>query len=410
MIKTSQTLRLAVCGMMLLGVIFRANAAEMLIEDIDGPVTRNEIAAFKAFMRALPAAGDNNHNNWVYGNGGKNIEALGMLYEISGDREILDQMIRFADAALASRNDPVTGRVIWTGKRELCWPNSPTNSATAKYSGSENGDVIGHIAYCADLILKTPALLTNRVGIGDTFSYGATYKERALTFVREMDRSVDTFVLPWFVSVADGNHYRWPNTPLYTFNKGGTPIPWNQQTMLSGGFLRLALCHEVLKDDPARVKKYYDTVGANMDWFLGDLHPYERDGHTVYDWGYSLGRKSEDVPHGGYDIWGLCRAFECGKFNIPSATMTNFANTLCYSVYDPTNKAFHMRVDGRDLNKPARKSLAASWMPLARYFPNDDLYHAAATANLEAARARPLDAAFILYMKYMRDQKVSGTR
>ena len=384
-------------------------AAEMLIENLDGPVTANEIAAFKAFMKSQPAAGDNNHNHWVYGSGGKNIEALGMIYEISGDRDILDQMIRFADAALASRNDPANGRMIWTGKRELCWPNAATNSATAKYSGSENGDVIGHIAYCAELILKTPAIWTNKVAISDPNNFGATYKERALTFVREMDRSVDSFVLPWFVSKTDGNHYRWPDTPLYTFNSRATPIPWNQQTMLSGGFLRLAQCHEILNDNPERVKRFYDIVGVNMNWFLSDLHPYERDGHTVYDWGYSLGRKSEDVPHGGYDVWGLCRAFETGKFNIPPATMTNFANTLYFVIYDAEKKVFHMRVDGRDANKAARNSLAASWTLLAKYFPNSDLYHVASTANSSSAKTKPLEAAFILYMKNQRFQKTSAS-
>jgi hypothetical protein len=384
--------------------VWSAHAGEMLVESLDGSVTANEIAAFTAFMKTQPAEGDNNHNHWVYGSGGKNIEALGMIYEISRDREILDEMIRFADAALAARNDPESGRVIWTGKRELCWPNAPTNSASAKYSGSENGDVIGHIAYCAELILKTPGIWTNRLAIGDSKRLGATYRERALTFIREMDRSVDSFVLPWFVSATDSNHYRWPDTPLYTFNKGGTPIPWNQQTMLSGGFLRLAECHEILGDDPARVKKFYAIVAANMNWFLSDLHPYQRDGRTVYDWGYSLGRKSEDVPHGGYDIWGLCRAFENGRFNIPAVTTTNFANTLYFVIYDPVKKVFHMRVDGRDVNKSARNSLPASWTLLTKYFPNADLYRAAATANLSSAKTRPLEAAFILYMKNQRHQ------
>lgn len=383
-----------------------SSAANMLIENLDGPVTTNEIAAFKAFMQTQTVRDDNNHNNWVYGSGGKDIEALGMVYEISHDREILDQMIRFADTALAGRNDATNGRLIWTGKRELCWPNSPADSATGKYSGSENGDVIGHIAYCAELILKTPALGTTKVGLGDPHGYGATYKERALTYVREMDHSVDTFVLPWFVSAANTNQYRWPDTPQYNFNKGGTPIPWNQQTMLSGGFLRLAECHEILKDDPARVKKFYDIVSVNMNWFLGDLHPYECDGHTVYDWGYSFGRKSEDVPHGGYDIWGLCRAFERGRFGIPPVTMTNFANTLYFVVNDPTNNVFHMRVDGKDANKAARKSIAASWTLLAKYFPNSDLYYLVAKANRADAASRPLENAFILWMKNQRAQKM----
>jgi len=379
----------------------RVNAVELVIESPNGPVTPKEISAFKAFLQTQPTGDSNNHNGWVYGNSGKDLEALGMVYEISQDQGILDQMIRFADAALASRNNPTNGRVIWTGKRELCWPNAATNSATAAYSGSENGDVVSHICYCAKLILKTPALGQQAVGIGDERGYGKTYRERALTYVREMDRTMDSFVEPWFVS-TNGNQFRWPETPLYTFNHGGTPIPWNQQTMLGDGFLRLAECHELLGNDSARVKRYYDIVRANMNWFLSDLHPGTKDGHPIYDWGYSAGRKSEDVPHGGYDIWGLCRAFESRRFGIPATTMTNFANTLNYVIYDPEKKVFHMRVDGTDGGKAPRKSLAASWTLLTEYSPNDDLYHRVAEANLEPAKTKPLEAAFILWMKNKR--------
>src|SRR6185437_3630364 len=86
-----------------------ARAAEILIEKIDAPVNTNEIAAFKAFMQTQPVSGDNVGNDWVYGSSGKDTESLGMVYEISRDREVLDQMIRFADAALACRNNPTNG-------------------------------------------------------------------------------------------------------------------------------------------------------------------------------------------------------------------------------------------------------------------------------------------------------------
>src|SRR5690242_10689070 len=94
--------------------LMRVNAAEMIIESLTGPVTPKEISAFKAFMQTQPTSDSNNHNGWVYGSSGKNTEALGMVYEISHDQGILDQMIRYADAALAARNNPTNGRVIWT--------------------------------------------------------------------------------------------------------------------------------------------------------------------------------------------------------------------------------------------------------------------------------------------------------
>lgn len=409
--KKSSLRCVLLAGAIIAAIPFSSGAAEMIVESVDGPVTQKEISAFKTFMEGRPASGDNLGNDWVYGNSGKDMESLGMVSEISKDTAILDQMIRFADAALASRNDATNGRVIWTGKRELCWPNKAENVVDAKYSGSENGDVIAHIGYCAELILKTSSLWKSRVSIGDAHRYGATYKERADTYIREMDRTIDSFILPNFVSAKDHNHYRWPESDLYRAlgpryqTAPGNAIPWNQQTMLSGGFLRLANCHEILKDDPARVKKYNEIVRANMAWFLGDLHSAEKSGHAVYDWGYSLGRTSEDVPHGGYDVWGLCRAYESGRFGVPSATMTNFANTLYFVVYDSANKNFHMRVDGKDAGKAARGSLAASWMLLSEYFPNDDLYHAVVASNVAPAKTKPLEEAFILWLKHKRFAK-----
>jgi hypothetical protein len=396
----------------------RSRAAEMLVESLDGPVTTNEIATFKAFMQAQPASGDNTGNYWVYGRGGADIEALGMVYEISGDTQILDQMIRFADAALACRNDPATGRVIWTGKRDLCWPNKRATDPDATYSGSENGDVIGHIACCAKLILRTPAIWTNTVPIGDPHGYGTTYRARALTYAHEMDRSIDTFILPNFVSASDADHYRWPQSDLYRAlgprarTGAGTPIPWNQQTMLSNGFLRLAECHAEMADDPARVARYYAIVRTNLAWFLSDLHSYNHGGHTVYDWGYVLGRRSEDIPHGGYDIWGLCRAFDSGRFEIPRTTMVNFANTLQCVIYDATNNVFNMRVDGANASaKPARQSIGATWIALAAFQPETgpDLYHVIAKANRTSAKTAPLDDSFILWMKHRRYQASSAT-
>lgn len=395
------------CLLMTLFHLLPTFGAEMVIESLDGAVTRDEIASFKTFMQGRQPSDNNVGNDWVYGESGKDTEALGMMFEVSADVAILDRMISFADAALACRNDPTNGRVIWTGRRELCWPNKALTAPDARYSGSESGDVVGHVAYCAKLILQTPSIWTNRATVAPPAGCGPSYKERALFYVREMERVVETFIIPNFVSLADSNHYRWPDSAQYGALGSryeadrGKPIPWNQQTMLSNGFLRLAECHKILGDDNARVAKYNAIVGANLQWFLGDLHPYEREGHTVYDWGYSLGRKREDVPHAGYDIWGLCRAFDNGGFGVPAMTMTNFANTLRFVIYDPAGKVFHMRVDGTDGGKAPRSAIAASWILVTRY-GSTEFYPMVANASLKSANTRPLEFATVMLMKQRR--------
>jgi hypothetical protein len=101
----------------------------LLIERLDGPVTAGEIEAFRAHLATVPLPVDNVGKAMVYGTAGSTVEALGVMFEVTGDRAILDRMLAFTDAMLAARNDPQTGRVVWTGQRELGWPNKrPTDA------------------------------------------------------------------------------------------------------------------------------------------------------------------------------------------------------------------------------------------------------------------------------------------
>src|SRR5256885_2214388 len=78
-----------------------ASGAEMLIERLDGPVTANEARAFKQFVKQeIKLPPDNNHNGFVYGSAGGAAEALGDVYEVTHDREILDQLIAVAQHML----------------------------------------------------------------------------------------------------------------------------------------------------------------------------------------------------------------------------------------------------------------------------------------------------------------------
>ena len=173
-------------------LITSLQAAEPLIfEKLEGPVTLAEVQAFKSFMREVPVPKDNLRNAMVYGSGGMAVESLGRLFEISRDRELLDLMLRFTDAMLAGRNDSKTGLIVWTGEREPVWPNSEPKDGQRAYAGTETGDVIGHIAYAARLILQNNSLRDQKVSAGDPHGFGATYRERAQRYVREMDHTVD---------------------------------------------------------------------------------------------------------------------------------------------------------------------------------------------------------------------------
>src|SRR5215472_9615694 len=79
--------------------------AQMKVDSFDGPVTQNEIASFQSYIGTLTPAPDNIGNQWAQGHSGEQTKAMGLVYEITSDTAILDQMIRFCDAVLSERND-----------------------------------------------------------------------------------------------------------------------------------------------------------------------------------------------------------------------------------------------------------------------------------------------------------------
>lgn len=377
-------------------------AEGMIVEKLEGNITAAEVQAFKNFMRTVPVPKDNLHNAMVYGSGGSAAESLGRMFEISGDRELLDLMLRFTDAMLAARNDPKTGMVVWTGEREPVWPNAVPPEGKPAYAGTETGDVIGHIAYAARLILQNKALTDEKA------PDGGTYRERALRYVREGDRSIDTFVMKWLVR-PDSLRFFMPDSEAYdAATRPGSarlPVPWNQQTMLNNGFIRLAECHALLGDDPARVKRYDAIVQASVDWFFEKAQRITVDGHECYRWTYAAEdpmKHFEDTAHGGYDVGGLYRAYVSGRYGITAEMLRPFANTVLHIMARPGN-TFTGRTDGGSAGKRPPGTIRGNWIDLCEFSPELlQLLHAAnrgrikgspdTTANLLWTRQRMADA------------------
>src|SRR2546430_9491151 len=80
--------------------------AAMVIQSLSGAVTSTEISSFKTFMQGRTPPSANGYDNTIAdGTVGMDCEALGLMYEVSGDAAILDQMIQYSDAILSLRND-----------------------------------------------------------------------------------------------------------------------------------------------------------------------------------------------------------------------------------------------------------------------------------------------------------------
>ena len=326
------------------------HAQPMILDSLTGPVTTNEINAFKTYMNSRAAPTDHDQNVWVYGNPGKCIEACGLMYETTEDMVLLNRMIYYCDAALSGRNDLATAanggqRIVWTGSIEPVWPSSDA-AVTPAGAGIEQGSVVAHMAFCSKLIFQRPALWGSVVPDGDPKGYGATYYARALKYMQEGDYVIDTWILPRFIRTSESNHYYFPGAP--NTYKPNEPAPWNQAFMLNNAFVRLTECHLLLNDAPARVAQYDAILQPNLDWFFANLRPNtSASGTACHIWAYALPTGTEDANHFAYDAEGLWIAYNTGRYGISFASLVPFANTYIDVILATvTNGKFAGRVDG----------------------------------------------------------------
>ena len=391
--------------------------AALVIEGLSGPVTPKEIDAFKTHMRSqtpppTPFQGPG-HNAWSFGPGGRNLEALGLMYEVSGDLEILNQMVRWTDQCVAQRNDLLPAdkggqRVMWTGRIDKVWcPEAPTHK-NARYAGCETEDAIAHIAYGAKLILQHPSLWQTTVPDGNPCGYGVTYLDRAKTYVARCDEANDDYFLKWFVQ-AGTNLIRDPeNQPAWkAINNNVDSI--NRQMMFDGGYQRLAECHEILGDDPARVTRYDAVVKASVTECLAGIKNFDprvSNGVAVYNWHYfpwsADKSKSESVGHAAYDVLGLHRASLRPVYGLALADLAPIAHTVVH-VIAKGNNTFSATVDGKG---PTSNYLLGEWILCADWNPAVyDLVANAALASGRYANNASLTA-YILWMKHRQAAKV----
>jgi hypothetical protein len=337
-----------------------------------GPPTALELMQVSQRIKASPymPAGTNQGNNFAYGNAAQLAGQMSSMYALTGDTFFLDEEIKFSDYMLANRNDTATGRVIWTGKREPCWPNKAETAGDAAYCGSENGLVVGHIVGTARTIFRNPALWSKPVGIPDPHGYGPTYLERARTYLREGNRTLEELLVPYYVQPAKGNRLYIPTHPGFAALTGGNyakdqghALPWNQQDMVVGALTAVADCLLALNEDPATVARNETLIKAALDWFVSDLQSadgsYQANGVPVYKWGYGPGdfKHIENLAHASADINMLYNGYRRGRSGVERTTLVPIANTFLEVIAKPDG-TYASEVDGSG----TRASVSGSWM------------------------------------------------
>jgi len=396
---------LAVC--LLFWLSAKSSLASMTIQSLTGAVTATEISSFESFMSGQSAPTTNTYNNNLAdGTPGMEMEALGMMYEVTNDPTLLNQMIVYADDFLSLRNDLTPAskggqRMMWDGSIDPVWLTYPANSSNAGYAGCENNDIVGHIAYCAKLILETPSLWNDTVPDGNPHGYGVTYYQRATNYVDQLEYSEANYFNKYFINPANDEIVAPTNAAWTAF--GESVNAWNRQMMFLSGWQRLAECHELLNNGSADVVLYNSVVQASINWFFDEsasgLSSYSSDGHTVYDWDYApLSGGAEDMSlHADYDMWGLNRAYLSGMYSLSQSQMYYFGSTLQYVIY-LGNNTFADYVTGGSTNG-TRNYIYPAWTLVAGFDPLD--YYITANANISQGSQgdNAIFDAFILWVK-----------
>jgi hypothetical protein len=332
-----------------------------------GPPTPAELKMVADQLKANPyvPTGANMGNNYAYGNGAKHMGDVRSLYSLTGDVWFLEQAVKFGDHILSVRNNEETGRVLWTGKREPCWPNNAETAPDAGVCGMETGAVANQILGLAKMIFSDRTLWEKTVAIGDPNGYGATYLQRARTYLRETIRSMD-YLITYYVDPNKMNRLYTPTDPRYgalgpNYLKAlGRNIPWNQQDMVTSPLSNIVDILLLLGEEPMRVAKYNTIVQASLDWFIDVLkaNQYALNGVTVYKWGYNPTDlvHLEDLGHASADINALFNAFKRGRYGIPRDVLVPMANTFFELVAKPDG-TYADHVDG----KGSRATVSNSW-------------------------------------------------
>lgn len=391
------------------------------ISNLSGPVTEGEVNSFITYMELQTppqtpwgavngTSGD--HNEWADGTGGRDLEAMGEMYEITSNVTILNQMISWCDDCTSQRNDLMAAsnggqRVMWTGKIDDVWcPNEPS-SANARYAGCENEDTEGHLAFCAKLILQSPGLWNLTVPDGNPYGYGATYFQRATNYLGKCDQANEEYSLVWFIQKGTSLIVPPTNAAWLAFDENVTAN--NRQMMFTSGFQRLAEAHQILGDNPALAAQYNAIVQATINQDLAgmvDFDPYTAKGQTVYDWGYYPASDAPEATeiHAEYDIIGIWRAFNNTNYGVTRAPLIPFANTMADVIYLGTN-TFAGYVNGTGTQRPIYSGWfwTADWNPLVY-----NILAGAAYTNGWYTGSPDIDAA-ILFMKSRRYQQFSVT-
>jgi hypothetical protein len=388
---------------------------KLVVDSLDGEVTLHEASGFYAAASAIAIPTTQypggSHNYLADGTGGRNLEAINRLAEITGEVpalnaqhvKLLDLAIKWSDVWLTHRDDQPMGehRAVWTGKVEPVWPPDAPPSINA---ACEVGEAVGILAYTALNIAKDKALWDQTVPDGDPNKYGATYQARMKTYETMLEFTMDNFINANFLNMTTLT-IQHPNNAMYNTIGANNVNAWNREMMFAHSWNTLGELHALLGDDAAKATMYKTITENIVDVFVKNAIPSKApDGTAVYDWGYG---NYGDWMHGSlrgellgihaqFDIWGLTRAYRAGYTHATADQMKAYGDTVSHVIQISPGQ-YASKVDG---GGAGYNYLPAGFMYLAAYSP--EIYKPAAMADMKSGHQEtsPDLTASILWAKH----------
>ncbi|CEJ92999.1 hypothetical protein VHEMI08620 [[Torrubiella] hemipterigena] len=385
------------------------NASGPTVTSFDGAVTGDELNSFNSYVESLSPAKDNIGNQWAQGDSGERTKAMGVVYQIARQRRTLDNMLVYCDAVLSQRNDlapaPIGQHKAWTGDIAPVWPNNIDSEPVS--TGGEQGDPVGHLASCANLILQTKDIHHENTTGGDAHGYGATYLDRAKTYLKQGDFAMTNHILPRLLNISNGDRMYFASDSPY---KGGQAVPWNQQMMFNYAFQNLVEAHLILGDDAELADKYKGIMQTSLSWFFsggGSVTKKSKRGNPIYTWMYAPDtRDVEDSNHASLDVAGFYRAWSQGSWGITKKEMEPFANVLV-DVMSLGGGQYAGTVEGScgEKHKACTNYIRSGMLWLSEFRP--DQYKAIMGADLQEGKSTPKVDIFsrFLWVKNLRAQQ-----
>jgi hypothetical protein len=399
---------LAAAFVVVAGLLSEARAS-FVIDSLDGDITTNEYNNFLSTVTAFTVSTNNYGNAMADHSSGVNIEGIRRMYEATRNTALLDQYIRFCDVFLSHRNDLPGGehRVMWDGVVEPVWPSVLTTDTYPGYAGCESGQVAGHIAYCAWLILGNSAIWNATVPDGNPNGYGVTYKQRAQTYVSYVDDSLSRYFTPWFVDATTHRIHKPTDSRWSTLAGNQVCTPWNRQMMFVLPYDFSARCHDILNDKPSFLTMYKDVVNQFATWFVtaypsgGAVYYTAPTGQAVAKWYYEVpvNQNIENIGHAQHDVVGLFESYASGFTSVTPAEIQVYADTTQYVINLGSTSSWAGNVDGTGT---AGASLKPDFIFLSEW--NRPLYKMIAQSNITANTLNGSEGCkntgYILYMKH----------